>query len=478
MLHTGDALLVGVSGGPDSVALLYILIGMAEHYGYRIGIAHLDHGIRGAESERDAKFVESLAKKHALPYYLDTVDLIAERKKSGMCLEEAGREVRYRFFHHIADRFGYDRIAVGHHRGDDAELIMMNLLRGSGPAGICGMRPAGQRVIRPLIAANRKEILSFLHSRQIAYVHDRTNDETIYRRNRIRHHLIPALSQYNPRIVETLSRLGEVLRTEEEWLDSLIGPMLEQVVRHREPNRMVIDLEGLGRIPLAARRRVLRRVIAEVKGDLRRIGFVHIDAILGLSNSGKERGALDLPDRLRAVLNGSRLILRKEKKPLRSSDLSGTTLLSSPFEYQVPCEETETVRLWIAEIDAWMVMERLPREKYPPIPSRDAAVMDWDRLVFPLNVRTIRPGDRFVPLGMRGTQKLKDFFINNKVPKAERGRIPLVVSGDRVVWIAGFRIDERVKVSESTQTVLKTTLIPANSQNTITRAEDFQFERF
>lgn len=461
MINPGEAVLIGVSGGPDSVALLHVLIALSSFHNYRLGIAHLNHGLRGAEAERDAQFAESLAKKHHLPYYLEKKDLIAEKNFSGWSLEEAGREARYRFFHRIAEECGYDHIAVGHHREDDAELILMNLIRGSGPTGIGGIRPVGKtRVIRPLIHAARDEILDFLHSREIEYVYDHTNDDTVFRRNHVRRHLIPSLKKYNPRIVETLNRLGEVLRTESQWIDSITESLLGEMIIERNPQMLVIQREMVDGLHMALRRRVIRRAIMEVKGDLRRIGFSHIDAIITLVGNDRKTAQIDLPDRVRVVRDNSRLILAREKKSLRSPDLSGRRRFLTDFEYRITREQAESTEIRIREINSRMTLTRMPREALASLPVGKSTAVDWECLDFPLLIRNAQPGDRFIPLGMRGTQKLKSFFINNKVPETVRGRIPLVVSGQRIIWIAGFRIDERVRISGATENILKIDLIP------------------
>jgi len=333
--------------------------------------------------------------------------------------------------------------------------------------GISGIQPARDRIIRPLIHAGRREILAFLESRQIAFVRDQTNTDTVYRRNHIRHHLIPALQYYNPQVVETLNRLGEVLRSENEWMNALVEPMLEQAVLHRTKQKIILDGNLLQHFETAPGRRIIRRAILEIKGDLRRIEFSHVEAIFALLHSRRASARLDLPDRIRVRLSYGQLIISREKKSLRSADLSGRQV-SAAFEYPITREAAESVSQWIEPLNAWSRLTCSPIEDFDAYSGQNAAVMDRGRLHFPLTIRNRRPGDRFMPLGMSGTQKIADFLANNKIPGPQRDRIPLVVSGDRVVWIAGFRIDERVKVTETTQTVLKAEFIPATGKYTHT----------
>ncbi len=472
MIVPGQAVLAAVSGGPDSVALLYVLMAIAEHHGYRIGVAHFHHGLRQESADGDARFVERLAKQHNLPYYIEKTDLIAEQKKTGQNLEEAGRQARYGFFQRIAARRGFDRIAVGHHGDDNAELIVMNLLRGSGPAGISGMDAKRNRIVRPLICASREEILSFLETRLIPYRHDPSNDETAFQRNHIRHHLMPALAQYNPRIVETLNRLGKVVGDEDQWIETVADSLLAQVLISRQPAEEVLDITGLTALHTAALRRVLRKAIGRVKGDLRRIEFFHIDAAIDLIRNNRQYRRLDLPDRVRIAKNGRRLTITKEKKSLRSLDLSGKKLNTTGFEYRIEKADAIDTTVCIGETGDRLFLRRMRRRALSGWPIGNTMVVDWDRLAFPLTIRNARPGDRFTPLGLNGTQKIKNFFINKKVPPARRRQTPLVVDANGITWVSGFRIDDRVKITAQTTTVLEVVYMPAADNNCHVYVED------
>lgn len=472
MLSSGEAVLIGVSGGPDSVALLCVLSALAPYYGYRLGIAHLHHGLRNQSADRDARFVERLAKQRNLPYYIEKIDLIAEQKQTGQNLEEAGRHARYRFFRRIAAGDKFDKIAVGHHGNDNAELILMNLLRGSGPVGISGLHPKRQQIIRPLIYAGRNDILSFLSTGQIPYRQDPSNDNTFFQRNHIRHHLMPALQAYNPGIVGALNRLGEVIRDEDRWIDELTGPLLEQVRISGQIDRQVIDIAALTALHIAAGRRILRKAVEQVKGDLRRIAFSHIEAALALANSGREGGRLDLPDRVRITCRGGRMVIAKEKKSLRSLDLSGKKMDASGFEYHIEARQAVDITVRIEETGDCLRLTRMPRQNLAGELSGRTMVLDWDRLAFPLTIRNVRPGDRFMPLGLAGRQKIKDFFINHKISANQRRRQPLITDSSRIICVAGMRIDERVKITTSTTTVLKAVYIPAAENNTHECVED------
>ncbi len=463
MLLPGDSVLTGVSGGADSVALLHVLLALSDKYSLRIGIAHVNHGLRGKAADRDAAFVEDLAKKRNVPYYGKQIDIAAVKRQNGVNLEEAGRDARYSFFNEIADGYGFDRIAVAHHMEDDAELILMNMLRGSGPTGMAGLAPVRGRIIRPLIHCRRMDILNYLKTRDIAYVHDKSNDDTRLHRNHIRHRLIPALKQYNPRVVENLHRLGQVTGFENRWLDSLVSPVLDAAVTARSAGRVVMAVEKIYGLHTALKRRLIRSALLAVKGDLRRIGLAHIDAVIDLMEKGRPSGRLDLPDRIRVARGNDALIFTKEKQPLRSPELAGNRFSAQKYAYRVTEQQAVSGVVDIPEAGSRLVLTRLPVEDMEGFPSGDAAAFDWDKLAFPLKVRNMRPGDRFKPLGMSGTQKLKDFFINNKIQAGQRGRVPLVQSGEQLAWVAGLRMDERFKVTRRTKTVLQAKLIRIDS---------------
>ena len=232
MLQPGDRVLVGVSGGADSVALLHILYRLSVSRDLDIGVAHLNHALRGKAADRDAAFVQTLARQLDLPCFSARQDVGLQRQKQGGSLEEAGRRARYRFYAQTAKTQGFTKIALGHHADDNAELVLMNMLRGTGPEGIAGIPPAREPgIIRPLIHARRREIMAYIKDNDLAYVVDASNQDPRFFRNRVRNELIPALSEaYNPRLTEALVRTASISRTEEEWLEQLTRPMLEAAI--------------------------------------------------------------------------------------------------------------------------------------------------------------------------------------------------------------------------------------------------------
>lgn len=465
MLAPGDAVLVGVSGGPDSVALVHVLGLLAPRFSLKLGIAHLDHGLRPRDSERDARFVSALARVLGLPFHLKKADVRAYKKETKQSLEEAARQVRYAFFHDMAEEKGYTRIATGHTADDNAELILMNLIRGSGMTGLSGIPPRrGGKIVRPLIAVYRADILDFLSRKEIAFVTDASNQDLRFLRNRVRHRLLPELkSSFNPKVAEGLNRLGAIMREDEAWLGDLAEKAAAEAVTGRADGSLAVSLPAIDAGPDALKQRVVRTVIREIKGDLRRISYDHIRAVLRLMGGGQSRGRIHLPDRVLVEREQDSIRFSKKSHPLRAEKGTVADDEAGAFEYSVskPGDRPET--LFIRETGARIRFARQERPAGAELPrgGQSMAFFDMDQVRFPVKVRSFQPGDRFVPLGMSGTQKVKDYFINTKIPPPDRKRCPVLLSKGKIIWLAGFRQDESAKVTPDTRRVLKAEILLA-----------------
>ncbi len=303
MFVPGDAVLIAVSGGPDSVTLAHVLHILAGEYSLRLAIAHLNHCLRNQESDRDAEFVTTFARRLDLPFYLERKDVRSFQRQYHLSPEEAARQVRYAFYEAVASQDGFNKIALGHHCDDNAELVLMNLLRGSGPLGLSGIAPVrNDKIVRPLIHLKRSEILDYASEKKIAYVTDTSNTDPAFRRNKIRHHLIPELKKsYNPAIVDTLNRLGAILRAEDNWFEEALGPVFKNCVLNRTSDTISLSAPEFNNLTRAAKRRIIRKAIFSVKQDLRRITLFHVDAVLELAKKDPASGSLNLPGGIRVV---------------------------------------------------------------------------------------------------------------------------------------------------------------------------------
>ena len=467
LLHPKDKVLAGVSGGPDSVALVQSLVMLASEYGWQIAVVHLNHGLR-SESDDEAGFVSSLAQGLGLPLYLQKTNVRTYQKKHRVSLEEAARDVRRRFFYETARAHGYSKIALGHHANDNAELILMNLLRGSGPQGLAGMPPRasfyfkgnetqGLSLVRPLIHCERREIDGFLRQHQFSFVLDASNSDLCYRRNRIRHELIPMLQKrYNPNVVDTLSRMAGIIDSENTWMGQLAAQAMTDAILERSTGGLTLSISKIVPAPLALRRQIVRHAISGIKGTLRKIGHTHIETVLQLMEKGPQTGCLDLPDRIRVVREGDRIIISLENIPLRQLPPRSALPVADSFEYHLTQPGSYTLDKLGMQIS--ISQYRASQFSGPLNAGHRVAFFDMKAVSFPLMIRNVRPGDRFKPLGMDGTCKIHRFFSDRKIPVNERIRCPLLLSRGRVIWVVGHRIDDSAKITPDTQHIVKVAL--------------------
>ncbi len=465
MIEKGDSVLVAVSGGADSVALIHVLACLASELTIRLALAHLNHGLRSNEAERDAGFVAALAAELNLPCHLETADVRRFQAQHKLSLEDAARQVRHRFLQTVAAGYGYSKIALGHQADDNAELILMFLLRGSGSPGLAGIPPVrAGTVIRPLIRTRRSEILQYLKAAGLHYVTDASNTDPRFLRNRIRHQLIPMLQAfYNPNLVETLNRLASIVEVENQWIEELITPLAAACLAGREPGRVTLSLSVFGTMPLAAKRRIVRRAIHELKGDLRRITLVHVDEVIKLAERPVQDKTLNLPQHVDVLKQTGRLVFQRRTAAGKRPSRSHTEVPPAAYEYVLYAPGT----LRIDEIDALLRVTEITAEDLPHLHSTapHTAYLDRDRLCFPLVVRNFRAGDRFSPLGTSGSQKLKKFFIDHKIARAERRSCPIVLSQGDIIWVAGHRLAQLARVTSETRRVLKAELFLRTGQS-------------
>jgi len=449
LLFPNDRVLVAVSGGPDSVALLHGLHGLREELRLELEVAHLQHGIRGEEARADARFVAALAEGLGLPFHLKEIDLPALKTAAGKGnLEELARAARYRFFSDVARRRRLNKVATAHTRDDQAETVLMWLLRGSGLRGLGGMAPVydfklesrvvarSLTVVRPLLDVSKTEVLAFLDDRRIAYRIDRTNQDTRLLRNWIRWELMPKLKERNdPHFAARLAHQAELLRDDEWVLESLARRELEQI---RRGDRL--DRELFLKQPAALQRRLLRLWIGEARRHLRGVDFAHVAALLEFIAGGPPQGRLAVPGGMEVikeyrVLRLDRRHRRKKRAPCYSYELRVGAPLNIP------------------EAGVTIVSERL----LPPTPMPDSlaqAVFDSALLPATLTMRNFRRGDRFQPLGMAGHRKVKDLFIEKKIPLSVRAALPLLSAEGEILWIPGYGRSDVAKIGRQTSAIV------------------------
>lgn len=441
MIEPGDRVVVAVSGGADSVCLLDVLHHLKGALNMTLTVAHFDHGLRPEADGYETEFVRELAAS----LHLDVVVKKAAPPLDpwSASLEEKARELRYRFLQEVKEGRGAQEIATGHTLNDQAETVLMRLLRGSGPAGLSGICPVRTNgIIRPIIKLTREEILSYLRKRRLEYVTDASNFEPAYLRNRIRLNLLPQLETYQPRIIEILARTSDIARADNRWLEEQAQTWISDWSQTGPRDETIFPISAFVELPEALKNHVVREALKTVAGSLRRINVAHIDAIKRLAVGRRPQARATLPHGLLVRRVYDRVIFSK----------------GSPPPAGIYCCFIErTGRFHIDALDRTLTLEemRTGRSLQHVEAGPWTVCLEADRIVFPLMLRNVRPGDRFVPLGMRGHKKLKDFFVDMKIPADIRVRIPVLAQGEQIIWVCGLRIDDRFKVTPNTRRVLK-----------------------
>lgn len=461
LFATGDTILVAVSGGADSVALLYLLSELAPSSNLTLLVMHIDHGLRGEESEEDARFVAALCDRLGFPLTRERVELAAglDRLK-GRSIQEMAREARYAALLRVAGGVGAGKIAVGHTADDQAETLLMWMLRGAGAAGLAGIPPVrDQRIIRPLLELSRTEVLEYLRTRGVTFRTDSSNATLRYARNRVRHELVPVLKRFNPAVLETLVRQADLLREEDACLEQMASEALLTIAQKRAGGELSLDRASLLALPVALQRRVVRAVLRWTTGTVQGPSFGAVAAVLDRVVHGRSGSSLDV--------RGA--IIEREYERIRVRLRRPASRRAS----QMPAaSDTEALAVAVPSAVEWPPTGQAVRIRvdHPPSPIADGstgghtAVFDADRMTWNLTLRSWQPGDAFHPLGMQGRRKkLQDYFADLKLPREERRRVPLLVAPEGILWIVGYRTDDRFRPTSSTRRLLLAELLSGTS---------------
>lgn len=435
LLQDNDRVLVGFSGGSDSVALLSVLLEL----GYKCLAVHVNFQLRGEEALRDEAFAAAFCRERSLPFLLERVDTRAYAKNKGISIEMAARELRYQYFQSLLSQDKADKVAVGHHIDDSIETFFINLLRGSGIRGLQGISPQRDRVIRPLLCVNRQEILSWLKRKGLNYVNDSTNDTKLYRRNQIRHQVLPLLREIEPSAMEAIQRSMQHLAAPAALYEQEIAQAMERLKlkspesgqnlsmeksRRESESYLSLKVADLEKEALAAD--ILYEWLSDYGFDFRSVA--RIWAKRG-AQTGKRYYSADYC----LLFDRGHFLLSK----IKHIDNKVYTLEEGVYSWTKPVALTLSI---------WEAGRELPR-------SADYACLDADKLQFPLHLRRALPGDRFMPLGMQGTKLLSDYFCDRKKNQFQKASTWLLISGEDIVWLLGERIDQRYRVSDSTRRI-------------------------
>ncbi|WP_074351194.1 tRNA lysidine(34) synthetase TilS [Proteiniborus sp. DW1] len=441
LIEKDDKIVVGVSGGPDSMALLYILKDVREEINFSIYVAHVNHGIRKEEADADEEFVRSVCLKNSFPFYSIKVNMDQYAAENKLTSEEAGRAIRYDFFNKILNDLGGGKIAVAHNKNDQAETLLMRFFRGTGLEGLRGMEYKNMNIIRPLLDISREEIEDFCRNNNISVRIDRTNLEPIYGRNRTRLEVIPyIIKNYNKGIIDTLSRTARLMQMDSEFILGIADERFNNLVVEESPNSIVLYIDRLKNEHYSIRTRIIRKSIEKINGSLKGIEEKHINNIISLIDENITGKSINITNNIIIKTSYGKMIIQKENKYNIKS-----------FKYTFDIGDT----IDINELGAIVTSKIVPISEVDIKQSKGfIKFFDYDKIKGRLCIRNRRDGDRFAPLGMRGTKKLKDFFIDEKIPRDERDRIPIIEDGEKIIWVVGYRISEECKISSNTSSVL------------------------
>ena len=436
MISLNENVLIGLSGGADSVCLSLILKKLSSQYSLTLSAVYIDHGLRPEDIDREIAFCKSFASSIDITFNVRHVRVSSDPQiRKSQNLHDELRYLRYSEYRKLAFELGAASIALGHTMDDQAETLLMRLLRGTGLRGMGGIYPVNCGIIRPLLEVSRHEIEGFLKEQRQELINDPSNQKDIYLRNRIRHSVIPILKQLNPNLSETLTRTSDSNRDDEDLLELITTIELENLFFSKTSDTVELYLAPFMQLHRAMKRRVIRRCVEAIAG-LRGINLNHIDAVITLLEEGNMGGVIHLPDSVRAV---------KEYKTFKITTVLPQKL--SLYHFDVPGN------LYLKEsgltLEASIEQGNIKLEKRP-----NEAVFDLNRIKSPLYVRSRQPGDFFFPSGFGKRKKLQDFFVDLKIPREARDSIPIVTSGNDIIWVAGYRPDERYSVSNDTQRCL------------------------
>jgi len=446
LLEYGDRIIVGISGGADSVCLLKILLELKDEFNLNLIAVHVNHGLRGTEAQHDQSFVEELCKDWGIPLKTYFVNIKVLSKKMGVSEEEAGREARYRIFKKVLKNTGYDYIAVAHNRDDQAETVMLNILRGTGLDGLCGMVMKQGEIIRPLLNISRRQIIEYLESNKLSYCTDSSNKSSEYTRNRVRNELFPEIRRlFGIDPVNQLYRLSILVGEDKDLLEQVTRNSYDAVVLEDEDD-VVLSATGLRTLSNAVVKRIIRMAWEKINKSKKNLESVHVDQIITLCQNNRTGKKVKLKNGIEVLLSYDRLIFKKAGKKY-----------VKPYSYSVNMEGFTEVKELNAVLEARILNNNEISQLGDFSLVNETSLIqffDLDKLNDNIVIRSRLDGDRIRPYKSNGEKKLKKFFIDQKVPGEKRDTIPLVALGNKIVWIVGMRTSEDFRARKDSKKIL------------------------
>lgn len=464
MITKGDKVLIALSGGPDSVAMVHILYSLQNKLGFSCYAAHVNHCLRGEEADKDEVYASELCQRLNIPFYSKRIDIKALAKERGISHEMAGREARYEFFNNLRVKLNLDKIALAHNANDQAETILMRIMRGTGLEGLGGIQAVREGgIIRPILSITREEIEEYCSTNSLEPRVDKTNLQEIYTRNKIRLKLIPYMREnFNEEIISALWRLGEIVEADNEYIRGEVEKKYKELSRE-EGGRVFLSPETF-KLHISLLRRLIKKACGSVKGNELNINKQHIDAIIELQRLGTGK-AITLPEGIRAINEYGEIYFtrledkhrdnhnRKDKKGDKSQSCNELILKREDIINNLQSTE---LYYYSQRFDVALILKLIEKQSsVNPKSSRNMKYFDYDKINGDINLRSRREGDKFNPLGMKGSKKLKDIFIDLKIPREKREDLPLLCFGEDIAWIVGYKISDKYKVDENTKRILQ-----------------------
>lgn len=440
MIEPGDKIVLGLSGGVDSMALLDVLVRLQDSIGFELCTAHLNHGIRGEYADRDQLFAEKVSKKYGLEFFTKKVNMDDYAKKHKISSEEAGRFLRYEFFNEVIKDHSSGKIAVAHNLNDQAETLIMRFIRGTGIDGLRGIEHRVGNIIRPILDIGRPELEDYIADNGIEITQDHTNFESIYTRNKIRLEVIPYIEEnFNPNIVNTLQRTAYLSEIDSDFLEKEGEKRYNEVVKKQGKYRIILDKEKFNNQDISMKQRILRLCILNINSNLQGVSEAQISNMLELFKQGDTGKQIDISNEIVGRVNYEDLVverqIREEIGKFQYNLKDNVIIDEIGYKFNVEILEN------IGSLDLKKEMNTM--------------YFDFSKVSGSLKVRNRIDGDKFIPFGMSGQKKIKDYFVDEKIPRELRNQIPLIVDDEKILWVVGYRTSEAYRITKNTKNILK-----------------------
>ncbi|MEG0297134.1 MAG: tRNA lysidine(34) synthetase TilS [Clostridium sp.] len=446
LIQNNDRILVALSGGPDSVCLLHVLHSLKNELNLTIGAAHINHMLRGEESTRDEVYVEELCNELSIPCYIKRIDIDSISKELGISHEMAGRDERYKFFEDVSNEQGYNKVAIAHNANDQAETVIMRMMRGTGLEGLGGIRSKrNEKIIRPILSILRDEIESYCNEKKLNPRIDKSNLENIYSRNKVRLDILPYMKEnFNPDIIQTINRMASILQKDDEYINNQCNKYFDNYCKI-QPGGLVIN-KKIFKLEDAIVNRIIKKSLIDYSGKYTNFEMKHIYDVIDLANKETNK-KIDLPNNIIAENIYGDIYLKIRMRSAKKSEQKNNEIFLLKEKLDV-----NTFKF----MDYIIRVEIIKNKNNIEFSNNDLIKhFDYDNIVEGIIIRTRKDGDKIRPLGMNGNKKVKDIFINSKVPKDYRETVPIVCFDDKIAWIVGYKVSEEYKVTQKTKTIIK-----------------------